>query len=54
MMRVAYVHKLFKFAIKFDPRLERRLVMSQSMSGAAHKLGITLLVLNRAPTPSGP
>lgn len=39
MIRVAYGNYLFKFARKFDPRLDdRRLVMSQAMTGAARML----------------
>lgn len=42
-IRVAYVDYLFKFARKFDPRLdERRLVMSQSMTSAARSLWIDI------------
>ena len=42
-IRVAYVDYLFKFARKFDPRLdERRLVMSQPMTSAARDLWIDI------------
>ncbi|MEO6298646.1 MAG: hypothetical protein ABIO62_03320 [Paracoccaceae bacterium] len=43
VIRVAYVDYLFKFARKFDPRLDdRRLVMSQPMTTAARDLWIDI------------
>jgi hypothetical protein len=43
VIRVAYVDYLFKFARKFDPRLDdKRLVMSQPMTAAARDLWIDI------------
>jgi hypothetical protein len=43
LLRVAYGNYLFKFARKFDPRLDdRRLVMSQPMTAAARDLWIDI------------
>ena len=43
VIRVAYVDYLFKFAKKFDPRLDdKRLVMSQLMTAAARDLWIDI------------
>lgn len=51
VIRVAYVDYLFKFAKKFDDRLDdRRLVMSQPMTTAARDLWIDITRPNRRAT----